>query len=566
MSHVSKKCFQYAALLTGYFLSLHAQAAGPFIVPGTGGGAIPDNSPVGVTTTFDVSGVSGQIGTVTVRLDVSHSFAGDLAATLYAPNGIAKLKLFGNVGANRGSTNGDSSDFNGVYEFRDLATQDFWVAAANADSATAIPTGSYRTTTGGTEVLGAEPRTNVGGCSSFLQLAFGGLRPSQSNGQWRLVVTDSSNSDVGTVNAATSVLQIDTVAEIPEIPLLRSGFEDNDTPSPATPIPAIVASNVVGNCTPGINSPSGSGLSDFVVTRPLSGNSAEWRIKKNDGTATGVEFAAFTWGRLSDTVLMGDFDGDGISDATVWNPLATQRFSVRRSSRPQDVPLEFAFGEPGGVADLIADFDGDRVTDFALYRNGNMTDPTAHFFVRKSTSGLVFDYAIPNSVNSVPFSIRDINADGRADFGIQYTAGGGPGGFRMFSGLDGSPLNAFIFGFSSDFVVPGQFVGDGVPDIVVSRNVNPGTGTVKYGFPRDMATGGGDAFNLATGIVFGLSGDFIAQGDYDGDGTIDFAVWRADNNGGPSKYIIRKSSAPSVPFEVFFGNITDYPVNNWDVH
>lgn len=561
-----QKHLSSVALVIGCFFAYPSQAAGPFIVAGAGGGAIPDNSPLGVTTTFDVSGVTGQISNVTVRLNVSHSFAGDLTATLYAPNDIAKLKLFGKVGANRTSTNGDSSDLSGVYEFADLAAQDFWVAAAVADSISAVPTGVYRTTTGGIEVLGPTPRTNVGGCSSFLQLAFGGLRPIQSNGQWRLVVTDSGNSDVGTVTAATSLLQIDTVTETPEIPLLRSGFEDSSTPSPLTPIPPIVASNVVGNCTPGINSPTGSGLSDFVVTRRLPGsNSFEWRIKKNDTNSSGFELDPFTWGKLDDTFMMGDFDGDGISDATAWSSL-DGRFKVRRSSRPQDVPLEFAFAQPGGTPDVIADFDGDRVTDFALYRNGDTIDPTAHFFVRKSTGGLIFDFPITNSVNSVPFSIRDINGDARADFGIQFNAGGGPGGFRMFSGVDGSALNAFIFGLNGDFVVPGQFVGDGVTDIVVSRNDNPGTGTVKYGFPRDMATGGGDAFNLATGTVFGLPGDFITQGDYDGDGTIDFAVWRRDIAGGPSKFIIRPSTTPNVPSEVLFGATADYPVNNWDAH
>ena len=566
MLHRLQKYLPSAALLIGCFFAYQAQAAGTFIVPGTGGGAIPDNSPLGVTTTFDVSGVTGQISAITVKLNISHSFAGDLTATLYAPNNIAKLKLFGKVGANRGSTNGDSSDLSGVYEFDDFAPQDLWVAASTADSISTIPTGIYRTTTGGTEVLGTEPRTNVGGCSSFLQLAFGGLRPIQSNGQWRLVVTDSGNSDVGTVSAATSLLQIDTVIEMPEIPLLRSGFEDNESPSPATPIPPIVTSNVVGNCTPGINSPTGSGLSDFVVARRLPGsNSFEWRIKKNDSTASGIELDAFTWGKLDNTFMMGDFDGDGISDATVWDAVK-QRFTVRRSSRVQDVPLEFGFGQNGGVADLVADFDGDRVSDFAVYRNGSATDPTAHFFIRKSTTGLIFDYPITNSMNSIPFSVRDINSDGRADFGIQFNAGGLSGGFRMFSGLDGSALNAFIFGISEDIVILGQFVGDGVTDLAVTRNANAGAGTLKYGFPRDMATGGGDAFNLDTAIAFGLFGDYVVPGDYDGDGTIDFAVWRPDIAGGPNKFIIRPSSMPSVPFEVFFGTNSDYPVNHWDAH
>lgn len=556
------------ALLLASLCSFDAHAGGPpFGFFGAGGGLIPDNDPFGgVTTTFNVTGVTGQVASVNVKLNISHTFVGDLTATLFAPNNIAALKLFGRVGSSRIIATGDNSNLGGTYEFRDSAALDFWVSVAQVDSNGIVTTGAFRTTTAGTGDVAAPQRSNVGGCSTFLQLAFGGLRASQANGQWRLVVTDSAAQDTGTVTANGTFLEIDTVPELPEAPLFRSSFEDVEAPSTPNAIPPITASNVLGSCTPGINSPTASGLTDFIMVRAVPGSSdVEWRIKKNDFSNSGVEFAPFVFGKNIDSFVMADFDGDGASDAAVWSP-NTARFMVRRSSRPNDAPMELILGTAGDVPKVIADFDGDRVSDFAVYRDGTPADTTAHFFVRKSSSSVVSDFLIPNSDNGIPFSMRDINNDARADFGVQFNAGANVGGIRMFSGVTGGALSIFNFGLSTDLLFPGQFVGDAVTDIAVSRNANPGSGTVKYGFPRDMATGAGDATTLATGIAFGVPNDRISQGDYDGDGLVDFAIWRPSPAAGQSKFVIRRSSLPATPLEVFFGATGDYPVNNWDVH
>jgi hypothetical protein len=264
---------------------------------------------------------------------------------------------------------------------------------------------------------------------------------------------------------------------------------------------------------------------------------------------------------------MGDYDGDGYSDAAVWSP-STGRFSVRRSSRPNDVPLQFNLGQTGDVAQIAADFDGDRVTDFAVFRPGTTANPNVSYQIRKSTAGLVSSFPISNVANvanPIGFTLRDANSDGRADFSVQYNDGAGNGAFQIFSGVDGSPLSNFTFGLATDFVIPGQFVGDAVTDIAVSRNINLGA-NIKYAFTRDTATGVGNATLLASGIAFGLVGDSIAQGDYDGDGIVDFAVWRPSVTAGQSKFVIRRSTNIATPLEVFQGEQGDFAVNGWDVH
>lgn len=532
---------------------------------GSGGGPIPDGVPAGVATTFAVTGLTGEVRDVSVTLSITHTWVGDITATLISPDGLARLKLLGRTGSSRSSGFGDSSNLGGEYVFSDSAAQDFWVAAAAVGDTAAVTPATYRTTTAGRGDIAAAQRTNAGGCSTFLQLAFRGLSAAQANGTWTLLVVDGATPDTGSVTAASSVLNITTGPATPEAALFRSGFENGETQD-IPPLPApIVASSVRGTCTPGVNSITGSGLTDFILVRATAGN-VTWSTKANNLTAAGTDLPPFDLGRDTDFFLMGDYDGDGISDATVWTPGNPGVFRVRRSSRPLDAPLVVAHGTTGDQPEVAADFDGDRVTDFAVYRDGTPADTTANFIIRRSSTGALATTFVPNSDGSIPFAIRDINSDGSADFGIQFNNGGGVGGFRMFEGDSGALLSPFTFGLSSDFVVPGHVVGSPVTDIAVSRNANPGTGTVKYAFPRDMETGAGDATTLATGIVFGIPGDFITQGDFDGDGLTDYSVWRSSATPGASKFVLRLSTNPGTPLEVPMGASGDYPVNNWDVH
>lgn len=547
---------------------LCASPSGAQDFAGTGGGPIPDNNPAGVNVNFNVTGATGEVRDVRVRVDLSHTWMGDLTATLISPDGVARLKLFGRVGSSRVSGSGNSSDLGGIYEFGDDGTQDFWQAAASTGGAAVVPSNvRYRTSTAGTGSVSIPLRTNVGGCSTFLQLAFRGLSGARLNGTWTLNLADGAATDSGSVSAATSTLTLVTgPLTTVEIPILRSGFEDGETqPAPPAPLP-IAASSVRGNCTPGVNSPTGSGRSDFVMIR-ASGGAIQWSIKVNDTTAAGASLPDFTLGLDTDFFVMGDFDGDGLTDPAVWTQGASSRFKVRRSSRPNDLPLVVALGTSGDDPTLINDFDGDRVSDFVVYRDGTPGDTTARFQILRSTTATVSDFPITNSDGSIPFTLRDVTGDGRAEFGIQFNGGAGVGRFRIFSGTNGVQIGApFDFGNSSDFIVAGHSVGSEVTDLAVSRNANPGTGTVKYFFPRDMETGAGDAANLATGIVVGAPGDFITQGDYDGDGVTDYAVWRSSATPGQSKFVIRRSTAPAPLLEVPFGQQGDYPVNNWDVH
>ena len=71
------------------------------------------------------------------------------------------------------------------------------------------------------------------------------------------------------------------------------------------------------------------------------------------------------------------------------------------------------------------------------------------------------------------------------------------------------------FGLGNDFIVPGDYDGDGKNDIAVYRY-----STNSFYLLRSTDEG-------VYGFPWGSAGDFLVPGDYIGDNRSDFCVWRA---------------------------------------
>lgn len=165
-------------------------------------GAIPDNNPAGRDVTFTVSGMP-RVGAVAVSLSFSpaHTWAGDVSATLFAPDG-SPHSVFARPGMT-GSGFGASGDLVGPYVFRDSAAASIW--SVQTTGAAVFPAGTYRTS----GPLSAEP--------TAMDPVFAGR---VGNGTWTLRVVDSAGGDTGAVSAATLSLapltltnvRVDTVA------------------------------------------------------------------------------------------------------------------------------------------------------------------------------------------------------------------------------------------------------------------------------------------------------------------------------------------------------------------
>ena len=498
---------------------------------GSGLGAIPDNNATGLSINFNVSGITPSVGSVRLRLGVTHPWSGDLVATLRSPGGVSTLVLFGRVGVGLGQvdpTFGSATDFSGTYEFADDASRDLW-SAAPANIGGAIPNGKYRTS--GLGIID----TRHGGCASSLAGAFNGLSGAQANGTWTLTVADQQTGITGAVTSA--LLSVSAASDI-----FSSGFD---------PL-------VRGFCQKARMDYTGSGRTSYVLVRNTGGGptgAITWTVQDNDGTPAGA-VQSFVLGTATDIFVDGDYDGDGITDAIVWTPSASSHFTIRRSSRPTDVPVTVNLGQVGDDPNHLGDYDGDGRDDMALYRNGATSGAESHTYI-KLTNGPLRDLVTGENGAFASGGI-DYNGDGKADVAIQANAGGGVASYRIYDGTSGAITSTFNLGTPANVFVLGNHVGNLIGDMTVTS----GSGGVISWTSRDGDSGVGQP-----SVILGLSSsDFTLSGDYDGDGLDDYAVWRGSGTPGLSKFIVRASANTATTIEVPLGADGDRPVANGRSH
>lgn len=151
-------------------VALAATAANAGMSYTGGGGLLNEDTPVLVSDI--VVPDSFAITDVTVTLDnLTHSWMGDLVATIEHVESGTAVTLFQNIG---GGAFGDSTDFGGTYGFNDAFTGDIWAEAAALDGDGVLPSGEYF----------ASDET---GAQTFLS-AFNGI---DSAGTWRLTIEDT---------------------------------------------------------------------------------------------------------------------------------------------------------------------------------------------------------------------------------------------------------------------------------------------------------------------------------------------------------------------------------------
>lgn len=502
-------------------------------VPGGNTGPIPDNSPAGRSVTFDVANMQGRVRSVAISVDITHAFIGDLEVRLLSPSGVARLVLFSRAGFSRAGGDGTASNLDGTYTFSDAAGGDLWAKIEDAGTDAVLPPGSYRTTTAGRPLL-----SDIGGCSTHLDRAFGGLSGIALNGQWTLEVIDRGSQDTGAVAAATLSIEADPV-------LFSGGFEQTESSEPPP------VSSTRGRCKETLFDFTGTGLSSYAIVHPTTGDDHSpllWSVRENTGGTNGA-LVAFEFGTAADTALDGDYDGDGIRDAVLWSQ-THGTFTVRRSSRPNDVPLVFQFDDKYGNSTIAGDYDGDGVTDAAVYTEGS--DETAPSYVEIALSrsnsrrvvqvGLSYTYATGG---------LDLDGDHRADITIQSVSGeDGTSRFELYSGT-GQLFDTFALGSESAYVVPGNHVGFPQADVTLVQS----TDGVLVWTTRDVDTG-----LVSAPVPFGTDSDTPISGDYDGDGLDDHAVWHGSATPGTSAFHVRRSSNPVVPLVVPAGIAGDQVV------
>lgn len=203
-----------------------------------------------------------------------------------------------------------------------------------------------------------------------------------------------------------------------------------------------------------------------------------------------------------------DFDRDGKTNQTLWRASDGRwRFFYNGS------PAGNFFGAPDDKL-VPGDYDGDRATDFAVFRDG------IWFILNSSNNSMIAVNFGAGTDKPIP---ADYNGDGRTDIAVFRPSNGT--WYFLISGTN--QFSVAHFGIAEDIPLPEDYDGDEKADIAVFR---PSQGNWYILRSSD---------NSFTGITWGLGTDKPYPADYDGDGKADLCVRRESNS---VWYILRSSN------------------------
>ena len=312
---------------------------------------------------------------------------------------------------------------------------------------------------------------------------------------------------------------------------------------------------------------NGDGKTDFSVTRNTGGgpNGQLTWFNCFNGVADPAcrQFAAF--GLATDFVVPADYDGDGKSDIAVWRPGASGVAAFYILQSQTNTVRTDVFGQNGDDPTVVADYTGDGKADAAVYRIGASPGQQSFWYYRASNGpfiGLIvyeqWGFNNGSSIGGDFAAPGDYDGDGKSDFMVQRDNGGGSAIFWLRTNGTNNVTSA-VWGNRTDTVVPGDYDGDGKTDIAVARFFIGGA--VNWYVRR--STTPSMPFTLYS--TFGLGDtDFPVQGDYDGDGKTDVAVWRPNADPSANFFYYSGSTSGFTAFE--WGQNGDYPNANAYTH
>jgi hypothetical protein len=269
---------------------------------------------------------------------------------------------------------------------------------------------------------------------------------------------------------------------------------------------------------------NGDGIPDLAVANegPAS-TTVSVLLGNGDGTfQTAVSYAT---GTEPVSVVVGDFNGDGIPDLAVAN-YSSNDFSVLLGNGDGTFQAARNFnGGPHPVSVAVGDFNGDGIQDLAIADAGNASGGGVGVSVFLGNGDGSFQFAGAFDAGSSPSSLAvgDFNGDGLLDLAVANDSyfngtvsvllGNGDGSFAA--------ARTFAAGSMPRSVAVGDFNGDGLLDLAVANY---------FGGTVSVLLGNGDgSFEPAHTYAAGFGADSVAVGDVNGDGIQDLAVAAGGN-------------------------------------
>jgi hypothetical protein len=245
-----------------------------------------------------------------------------------------------------------------------------------------------------------------------------------------------------------------------------------------------------------------------------------WQVRATTSGGT-TEADGGTWARFSTrsaSASPSDFNGNGMSDRTVFRPGAGTFFIDGQADRP--------WGAAGDVP-VPGDYNGDRSIDAAVFRPS-----TGEWFLHHNQSTVQWGWA-----GDVPLP-ADFDGNGTTDVAVVR-----PGNLLTWF-VSGQFTRTW--GLRGDVPLAGDFDGDGRADLIVYRPTDA-TWHVSHS---------GSNFTTSASYQWGLVGDTPLAGDVDGDGRSDLTVFRPTGEW----YTAHSSSGFSTTAVVALGAVGDVPL------
>ncbi|WP_251839924.1 beta-glucosidase family protein [Oceanitalea stevensii] len=215
---------------------------------------------------------------------------------------------------------------------------------------------------------------------------------------------------------------------------------------------------------------------------------------------TGTAHYAFQYGRWTDEVLIGDWNGDGTDSITVRRGAD---YFVSNAPRGGDADRVFRYGRPDDVV-LVGDWDGNGVDTLAVRRGKT-------YHVKNSLRGGDADAVIQYGRTNDAVVVGDWDGNGTDTFAVRRGAT-----YYVKNSLRGGAADrVFVYGRADDITWAGDWDGDGRDTFAIQRGRVFHVNNSLSGGPADFA------------ITYGRVGDEVLVGDWNGDGRDSLGVRRA---------------------------------------
>ena len=310
------------------------------------------------------------------------------------------------------------------------------------------------------------------------------------------------------------------------IPFLVLAFTHGATAATLSFKPAVnytVGANPIAIATGDFN---GDGKMDLAVVAsgdPATGQGGGVSILLGNGDGTFGGATNLLPDKHPGSISVADFNGDTRLDLAVIIPDAgagSVDILLGNGDGTFQAPVDYPTGNgPKMVA--VGDLNGDHKPDLVI---PNLFDATVSVLLGNGDGS--FQSRMDSAVAGAPagVAITDLDADGKADLvvpavksGVAILLGNGDGTFHQAVFQDPG------IAFGPIAVLPGDFNGDGNPDLMVEYFIGVSCCPPASLYRGDLMVGNGDGtFNLVQGAA-DLGGN-VAQTDFDGDRKLDLVM------------------------------------------